>query len=438
MRVLPNEDPDARRRTLYVATALFLLTASFILVKTGRDALYIQDRGIFDLPAAYIGIAFLSLPFAATTLALMKFLGPRKARLVAPLAIALLLVPSSAFVSSGGGVINTAFFMFVPLAWGVTFSLSWLLAADLLEGAAPDTLARSYSSIGGASILGGLIGAIAANRLARVLDAQDFFLVGAAALILATCVMGLAQTRFRTPIASRAPTNEADEDPHGLRGVIAVLGQRYVGLLLGLSALTALMGVLIEFQFYLAVATSGRDPVENTRFFANLYLLLSGGALLIQILVVPRLQSKIGLHNNLMILPVALLGGAAALVVGGSSMLIRTGLRVTEGGLKASVHRSSWEQTYLPIKRLHRSVAKIIVDGVGPHLGEAAAAAMLWIWLHSVVGDHDIVGRNVSWIAYALMLTTTVAILATRQVRGRLIPTGLTEQPAAEIPVPDS
>ena len=119
-------------------------------------------------------------------------------------------------------------------------------------------------------------------------------------------------------------------------------------------------------------------------------------------------------------------------------MMVRTGLRLTEGGLKSSVHRSSWEQAYLPIKRLHRSVAKIVVDGAGPHLGEALAAMMLWVWLHSVVGDQDIVGQNVSWIAYALIFTTAVAILVTRQVGGRLDPAGLTEKPGAEVPVPDS
>ncbi len=126
------------------------------------------------------------------------------------------------------------------------------------------------------------------------------------------------------------------------------------------------------------------------------------------------------------------------LVIGGASMTIRSGLRLTEGGLKASLHRSSWEQAYLPIKRLHRAVAKIVIDGAGPHLGEAAAAMMLWFWLSQVVGDQDLVGRNVSWIAYALMVTTAGAILLTRRLRETLNSASIVEEPSADVPVPDS
>ena len=204
-----------------------------------------------------------------------------------------------------------------------------------------------------------------------------------------------------------------------------------------MAAITGLIGVLVEFQFYLAAATSGNSAEQNTRFFANFYLALGGGAFLIQVFIAPRLQARFGLHRSLMVLPFALLGGAATLVVGGSSMMIRSGLRLTEGGLKASLHRSSWEQVYLPIKRLHRSVAKIIIDGAGPHIGEALAAMMLWTWLSLVVGDGDIAGKDTSWIAYAMIVTTVSAILLTRKLRGKLEATGLSEK-LAEVPAPDS
>ncbi len=52
---------------LHVGASVFLLMAAVILVKTGRDALYFQKDGIFDLPKAYLGIAVLSLPMALAT-----------------------------------------------------------------------------------------------------------------------------------------------------------------------------------------------------------------------------------------------------------------------------------------------------------------------------------------------------------------------------------
>ena len=61
----------AGARTAWVATALGLLTAAFVIGKTGRDALYFQGRGLYDLPRAYMAIAFLALPMASVVLLTM-------------------------------------------------------------------------------------------------------------------------------------------------------------------------------------------------------------------------------------------------------------------------------------------------------------------------------------------------------------------------------
>ena len=81
-------------RSNWVGAALMVLTASFILVKTGRDALYFQDEGLFDLPYAYFGIMLASAPMALGTLELMRRLGARTARLVLPMIVAAALLAS--------------------------------------------------------------------------------------------------------------------------------------------------------------------------------------------------------------------------------------------------------------------------------------------------------------------------------------------------------
>jgi hypothetical protein len=44
-------------------SVVFLLTATFILTKTGRDAVLSVDGGVSQLPVAYLGIA-VALPAA--------------------------------------------------------------------------------------------------------------------------------------------------------------------------------------------------------------------------------------------------------------------------------------------------------------------------------------------------------------------------------------
>ncbi len=151
-----HSSEDWSRRTWHNAAALFLMTAAFVLTKTGRDALYFQRDGLLDLPKAYIGIAILAIPTALGTLSLMQLVGPRNARVVAPLLMASALTVFFGFVAPGGGLLMTVFYMLVPLVFGVLFSLSWLLAADLLEEAPREVIAHSYGIIGASSILGGV------------------------------------------------------------------------------------------------------------------------------------------------------------------------------------------------------------------------------------------------------------------------------------------
>ncbi|MEO8682156.1 MAG: hypothetical protein ABI665_24120, partial [Vicinamibacterales bacterium] len=81
----------ASTRTSHVSAVMLLMTAAFMLARTGRDALYFQEGGIQSLPVAYMGMALLALPLAALLLSLVRSLGPRRARLVATGAMSLVL-----------------------------------------------------------------------------------------------------------------------------------------------------------------------------------------------------------------------------------------------------------------------------------------------------------------------------------------------------------
>lgn len=437
---LPPE--QFRSRTGLVALALLFMTTAFILAKTGRDALYFQDRGIFQLPIVYISITMLTPLMAMIILALMRSVGPRAARLLVPLLVAGLLVMYSFLATAGGGILNTMFFMLIPLAWGVLFSMSWLLAADLLEKANTPQLARGYSLIAAASILGGVFGSALAHAMSNYLEPRHLVIASAVSLVVSTTLLALAQRSFpsttRVAIALAEPRQRM---PH-LPEYFEVLRGKYSGLLFVLAVLTGLVGVLVEFQFYLAAAASGNTGQENARFFASFYFVLSGAALLVQVFVTPRVQRLLGVPGSLLILPVFMMAGAAALVAMGGSIALRSGVRVAEGGLKSSVHRSNWEQTYLAVERTKRVMAKVVIDGMGTRLGEGLAGVLLLIWLEFVIGSYDIVGQDISWVSYTLLIGALAWVLLTRKLKQRFTDTGATDEVQIRshqnIPLPDS
>lgn len=431
-------DRDAQRqmrpRVAFVTAAVLLMAASFVIMRTGRDALYFMEGGLLDLPKAYIGIAVLSVPVAFTMLALMRALGPRTARVVAPLGFALLLAVASGYAAPGGGPFMTGLFMIIPLGYGVIFSLSWLLAADLLDGAAPAVLAPAYGVIGAGSILGGVAGGLAARAASAWISPRGLLWVGAAVLALSALCMLAAQIRYPAHRIATPPRVATFGD----RGVRGIFKQRAALLLLCVAMAAALTSIFVEFQFYLAAATSGNDGRENASFFAGFYTVLNVGALVMQVLVLPRLQRWLGVHGSLLIMPVAILSGAAMLV-GSTSLVLRSGLRLTEGGLKASIQRSSWEQAFLSLSPAQRAAAKVLIDGAGARVAEGVAAIALQVWLVTAVGDGQLVGRSTSWMGYAMVggagawfwLTW---VLARRMKADHVV----SEQLRIDLPLPDT
>lgn len=106
---------------------MLLMTAAFMLARTGRDALYFQDGGIQSLPLAYMGVALLALPMAAVLLSLV-------------------LAGVGIVGTPGGSPAMTLFFMLVPVVFGGLFSLAWLLAGEIIGRDSPDLAGRSAAS----------------------------------------------------------------------------------------------------------------------------------------------------------------------------------------------------------------------------------------------------------------------------------------------------
>ncbi|MEZ5357029.1 MAG: hypothetical protein R2762_30685 [Bryobacteraceae bacterium] len=403
-------------RTLFPSLGLFLLTAAFIVTKTGRDALFFQERGLLHLPRAYLGIAFLSAPAAGLMLQLIRRAGPRRARVVGLCLMAALQCAFFWFAEPGGGWWMTLLFVLVPLLYGVLLSITWLLGADLLDRVPPYLLARLYASIGAASMLGGLSGAALSRRWSAILTPQEFFLAGSA-LLLATAGVNViaarlfgADARSANPGVLPTPTEVPET-----RAVFSLLRVRYLAILAGTGVVTAIVGVLIEFQFYSAASAAAHSSREGLRLFANFYMLLNGAAVLVQLFATPFLQRVFGVYGSLLILPTALFG-AAGVVAWSATVATRTALRVTEGGIKSSIHRSNWEQSYLPVVREHRAAAKLLVDGMAARMGEGAAAVMLLVAVTTVSNGPE--SLNLGW-TNAVILTGVVVWLCLTVALGR-------------------
>ncbi len=399
---------DCRRIFNWIAAAIAAMAASLVIVKTGRDVLYVQDDGIYSLPFGYLAMALGSMPVGFAMLGLMRALGVRTARVVSILGVAALLLVYHEVAVPGGGALMTSFFVAVPLLYGTLFSVAWLLAGELLDGAAPDVLSRAYTRIGAGAILGGLGGGLVARALAGRIEPAAYIALGAGVLTASAAVLWWVQRR-RAP---RALTAHPAPRPR-LGDVGEVISRRYSILLLSVAVLLAAAGLLVEFQFYWVASQAEGGTRQTAQIFASVYLALNLVALAVQVLLIPYLHRVLGVHRCLLIMPLALVGGAA-LVAATAAVGARAALRVAEGALKASVHRSSWELSFAAYKGAYRPVAKL-ATGIVTHLGEGVGAVAIYLWLDGMArpAGGAIDPGALNWLLAAIAVTVvgmTVAL----------------------------
>jgi MFS family permease len=410
---MTTEQHNYRLETMLPAITIGLLTLALILAKTGRDALFFQGRGLLQLPMAYMMIGIASLPGAFLYVQAMKKWGARPARVGILILTATTLAAFVPFLTPGNYPVLLSLFIFVPTTFGILFANIWLLASDIFEKAPKSVAAHAFSRIGASSLAGGMVGGFLAKGLALHLDPKWLVFLGATMILIAVGVVIKTHQKFPAKTVPKKNGKKSNEVK-----IASAFSKNYSRTLLLISMTGALASLFIDFLFYASASSAGMGSKGNASFFANFYIMLNFGSLILQLFLAPKIQDWIGLRGGLLILPFALLGGAT-FVTAVATALSRSVLRVTEGGLKASIHRSVWEQAFIPVESEERSLVKVFVDGIGARIAEGIGATVLFLWLMRVhATDPSLLNTN--WIAWTLLLTAVVWLLLTQNLRAKI------------------
>ncbi|MCI0414234.1 hypothetical protein L0222_15755 [bacterium] len=401
--------PERSHSTVLLATLTALLGMAFVLAKTGRDSLFIQSAGVENLPFAYFSIAAATFPAAYSYVKLIELFGAHLARSVLLLLTVAVQIFFATTLRSATSSVLIVFFASIPTLYGLLFASLWLLTTHYFRETPKSETAVQFSRIGAAALAGGLLGGLLAKTLARSVDPD--WLVFLSGLVLLPVLVILQYFRLRSGERSSAKSlPQRKERP----SIYAALRSPYTHKLLLISVVAALAAVLIDFQFFITATDPSISIKGKTDFFATLYTLLHLSSLLLQLLLAPRIQTRFGLRAGLAILPLALLG-VSAFAGTMAAVLSRSLLKLTEGGIKASIHRSLWEQVFLPLTEEERSPVKILVDGIGIRFGEMIGAGIMLMWLHWKLPDGSLIAVT-QWVAFGvfllclfwLRLTTTI------------------------------
>jgi AAA family ATP:ADP antiporter len=177
-----------------------------------------------------------------------------------------------------------------------------------------------------------------------------------------------------------------------------VLSSPYLRAIAAVICLASFVTTLTGWQFK-AVAKQflvSKDALAI--LFGNFYFYAGILGLLFQLLLTTRFLRRFGIGTMLFVLPAAVMGGSAGLMIWGTlaSALV---LKGSDQVLRYSLDKSAVELLYLPLPHTLKLRAKWFIDTVVWRLGDGLAGVTVLIfatYLH-------VTARHMSWIALVLI-----------------------------------
>lgn len=361
--------PGEVTRSLLTFGYLFLIIASYVILKAVRGALFISQFGAKNLPYVMIGIAVLAGIFVAAYIRLTR-------RRPTPQVVlwSLLFFASNVLLFWWLAIREFVWLSSILYLWAGVYGVLgttqvWTMASELFT---TREAKRVFGVVGAGGILGGTAGGGLTLLLAPRVGTPNMLLVVVAMLLLAAALVRV-MTRHRN--VSR-PVAAGREPPRNVRQSLQLIrGSSHLRLLAGLIFITAMATTSVDFQ-YSMVADEAIDETDSlAAFFGGVFSGISILSFLVQIVLTSRLLGSVGVGISILILPLSMAGGTAALFMSGA-LWAAVFLKGSDGALKHSLDRSCRELMYLPVPSAIRAQAKSTIDTVMDRLGDGAAGVL--------------------------------------------------------------
>jgi AAA family ATP:ADP antiporter len=398
---------------LLLTVTVFLLLASYYLLKTARESLILSISNGAELKAyssAAQAVLLLGVVPAYSWLASRVPRVPLIGITTAFLGVNLL---GFAALYAAGSVIAVPFYIWLGIYNVFTISQFWAFTNDLYtEGQGR----RLFAFIGVGSSLGAWLGAEAAAALVKRTSADPRTLMIAAAVMLATCFGLIFVVNRREVARTDAIGQRQNAQPiTGRNGFALVFSDRYLLLIAVLmvllnvvnSAGEFVLGKLVSAQA-MALFSGDALSVERQRFIGGFYGTFFGRVnllgFLLQLFVTSRLLRYMGVRGALFVLPVIALVNYSVIVVAPVLAVVSV-LKVLENATDYSVQNTVKQALFLPTSREAKYKAKAAIDTFFMRLGDVTQAGIVGLGtrLGAGVGAFAAftVGLTVVWLIVA-------------------------------------
>ena len=420
LRLLGIEAADRRPTAVAFATLVAMLIGHAML-ETARDAMFLDKLPARYLTLTYLGIAALALIASKVNQRLVQRFSRRRLLSLSLLSGAVITAGFWLLVKDASPLMLGALYVWTGLLATVVVMQFWLLLSDILDvGRAK----RLYSIIGAGGLVGATIGSLLAGLLTSHFGPRIVVLAAALAFLFAAAL----PTAFPSAEATSPQRRQLRAQPTTSGSSVSLLRHdRYLQRLLLMLLLGAVFVTGVDFLFKAQVASFAKDNgIPLGVFFARYYAVVNAIALLVQLLLAPRILKAVGVNRALLVTPALLLVAATGSIfnMGLVAALLMKG---TDGALRHSLHRTASEILFLPLPRRTRDRFKGLAEALGQRGGQALASLAI-LAVTALTADPRIIAiglvlLGIGWLVTLLGLQPLYLELFRQRLRDGMLDT---------------
>ncbi len=363
MKIMAGTKFNDRFTIIFAASAALMMIGHLQGGKTIRDALFLSNFDVTQLPKIMIATAVFSAFAVVAFSRMLSRYGP--ARFIPPLYIVsgLLSIGEWVGLAFWPHIVTIILYLHVTVIDSLLISGFYSIINERYD---PYSAKRVISRMVIFATLGGILGAAAASIIAKTVDISAVL----AMLALLHILSGVALYQV---IRGQTSGKSQPAPPRGILKIVKqnTLIQRMALLMLMLAAAVALMDYL--FKATLQVTLSKEELVT---FFAYFYIAIDIGSLLLQTLVGSKALRWFGIGGTILVLPLGiLLGGVMTFVF--RSLMTVTLLRGTANLLTNSFFGPGYELFFTPISLADKRASKILIDVGANRTGNMLGGLMI-------------------------------------------------------------
>ena len=364
-----NNAQSDYRAMLFALFAATTMIAQQVAGKATRDALFLSNFDVTNLPKIVIAAAIISMGGVLLMSRLLSHISP--AKLVPGIfgLSAVLFIGEWVLLDYRPGIASIVLYLHMAVFGAILISGFWSIINERFD---PHSAKQRVARIAAAATLGGVLGGLLADTVANQLNVRSMLLfLSGLHMVCMMAVMGIGTQTRVAPVEHAVRTRSA---------FTIISHTPYLQWMAALMVLVAVMAALVDYAFKAEAAAHYTDTESLVAFFGSFYAFIGVLGFVLQTLLGRRILQRFGIGATIAILPavVALFGIFGTVVTHLWSMIMMRGGHAV---FVTSFFRSAFELLYTPLPRHKKRPTKTIIDVASDRLGDLIGSGVILLLL---------------------------------------------------------